>query len=85
MPEWMERELARELSPVDAPDDLWLRIRDGRGKAPVRKSRPQAFLVAAAAMLLVTAGAIWLWGSPARNPVPQVSAQGSCYACHTSL
>lgn len=83
MSEWLEQELARELAPVDAPGDLWLRIRIGGDRAPKRK--PSAFLMAAAAMFLVAAGAFWLWGNPARSSGPQTASQGTCYTCHTSL
>ena len=86
MPEWLERELARELKSVEAPDDLWQRVHAVRGAVTVRgRARPPALFLAAAAMLLLTAGALWLWGNPARNPVPQPTASGSCYACHMSL
>ncbi len=82
MPEWLERELSRGLAPVKAPDELWLRV--SSGGAHRRRGRSHVFL-AVAAGLLVTVGAIWLWGNPARNPASQVAAQGACYSCHTNL
>ena len=85
MPEWLERELARELAPVEAPDELWMHVRLGR-MAPARhRGRSPILLVAAAAALLATVGAIWMWGSPARSGRQQTMAQGSCYACHSTL
>jgi len=85
MPEWLEQELAREIAPVEAPDELWCRIQMGRVAVVSPRRRSPALLVAAAAMVLVTAGAIWLWGSPVRTGTATPSAQGSCYMCHTSL
>ncbi|HUA58968.1 MAG TPA: hypothetical protein VML19_09455 [Verrucomicrobiae bacterium] len=85
MPEWLERELARELAPVEAPDELWLRVRSGGPAVSRRKGRSPVLLLAAAAALLATVGAIWMWGSPVRDGGRQTMAQGSCYACHTSL
>lgn len=86
MSEWLELELADQLAPVEAPDELWGRVRRGRAPQP-RPRRPPALWLAAAAMVVATAGAIWLFGaSPAGAPSPnRVSAQVSCYACHTSL
>lgn len=86
MPEWLEKELARELAPVEAPEELWRRVRGGRVIVIGRQqSRPPALLVAAAAMLLATVGAIWLWGSPGRPSPNRATAQGACYTCHASL
>jgi hypothetical protein len=39
MPDWLELELAEELRPAAAPDELWERI---RGAAPVGQARPPA-------------------------------------------
>ena len=39
MPDWLELELAEELRPTAAPDELWERI---RGAAPVGQARPPA-------------------------------------------
>jgi hypothetical protein len=92
MPDWLELQLAHQLAPVEAPDELWGRVRGfgsgARGSAPSPRPRHSPVLwLAAAAMLVATAGAIWLFGaSPAGAPSPnRVSAQVSCYACHTTL
>ena len=92
MPDWLELELADQLAPVEAPDELWGRVRGSahgaRGPATrPRPSRSPALWLAAAAMLVATAGAIWLFGaSPAGAPSPnRVSAQASCYSCHNTL
>jgi len=84
MSEWLDRQLTAELAPVEAPDELWQRVQAGRLTVvpPRRQGRSPLLLVAAAAGLLVTAGAVWLWGNPA-TPTPGRVAQGSCYACHT--
>jgi len=84
MPEWLERELTREMAPVEAPEDLWHRV-NARGVTVRGTHRPPALLLAAAAMLLLSVGAIWLWGNPVRTPVPRPAASGSCYACHMNL
>jgi ferric-dicitrate binding protein FerR (iron transport regulator) len=88
MADWLELELAHQLAPVEAPDELWGRVREARNPAPSpRPRRSPALWLAAAAMVVATAGAIWLFGaSPSGAPSPnRVSAQASCYACHTTL
>jgi hypothetical protein len=89
MPDWLERELAHQLAPVEAPAELWGRVRGSRDGPAIRRrpGRSPALLLAAAAMVVATVGAIWLFGgSPAGAPAPnRVSAQVSCYTCHTSL
>ena len=88
MPEWLQRELSRQLRPVEAPEELWRRVRSGRSVPERRRpKRSPVLLLAAAAMVLTTVGAIWLFGgSPAGvRTASRVGAEASCYACHTSL
>jgi hypothetical protein len=56
--DWIEKELARQLTPVRAPDSLWSRIESAR-----RRSSPQAgwILWPAVAMMLLFASGDLLW------------------------
>jgi hypothetical protein len=87
MPEWLERELAANLAPVEAPDSLRERVL--RPKAlPARQI--SVFLIAAA-MMVLTAGTVWLsarqpvrvttarWNAAARAPLND----HNCVLCHT--
>jgi hypothetical protein len=88
MPEWLERELAAELAPVEAPDALRQRILRPCNVLPAR--RVSVFLIAAA-MVVLSAGTVWL---SARQPVRVSNARWSpatraqindhnCVLCHT--
>ena len=84
--DWLELELAHGLAPVEAPGELWKRVRWASDLAPrPRPRRSPALMLAAAAMVVATVGAIWVFGaSPTGAPSPnRVSAQASCSACHT--
>jgi hypothetical protein len=61
---WVEKELARQLRPVAAPDDLWDRIEERRNARPERRLRWPAWPIAAALMLAAGAAAIWQIGAP---------------------
>ncbi|SPE32101.1 hypothetical protein SBA3_1840017 [Candidatus Sulfopaludibacter sp. SbA3] len=88
MPEWLERELTVSLAPVEAPDTLRQRILRPRPAIPAR--RVSAFLIAAA-MVVLSAGAVWLSArqparvTPARwNAGVRVQLTGhNCVLCHT--
>jgi hypothetical protein len=68
---WLELELARQLSPVSAPESLWDRIEQPR--VPRRQSRFHRALwpVAAMAALMVSSLAAWRVGI-ARNPAADI-------------
>jgi len=57
MPEWLELELAHQLSPAAAPEDLWERIQGGR--PPARRPLPR-WPIAAILTLMVAAATLWL-------------------------
>ena len=57
MPEWLELELAHQLSPASAPDALWERIQSGR--PPARHHIPR-WPIAAILTLMVAAATLWL-------------------------
>lgn len=83
MPEWLERELAAGLAPASAPEALRERVLQPR-RMPAR--RVSAFLIAAA-MVVLSAGTVWLSGRPAQRATPRWNAQGNastCLACHVS-
>lgn len=81
MPEWLQRELSAGLAPASAPEELRERVLRPRG-VPVR--RVSAFLIAAA-MLVLSAGTVWLSGRQPERAATRWNAQGStqaCLACH---
>ena len=57
MSDWLELELAHQLSPEAAPDALWERIQNGR--APARRTVPR-WPIAAVVTLAVAAATLWL-------------------------
>jgi hypothetical protein len=57
MPEWLELELAHQLSPAAAPDALWERIQKGR---PVVRRAVPRWPIAAILTLMVAAATLWL-------------------------
>jgi hypothetical protein len=82
MPEWLERELSAGLAPVRAPEALRDRVLQPR-QMPAR--RVSALLIAAA-MLVLSAGTVWL---SARQPAPETTrwnthGASACSACHLS-
>jgi len=88
MPEWMQRELAAGLAPVEAPDALRERVLRPAMAQPAR--RVSVFLIAAA-MMVLSAGTVWLSG---RQPVRVTTARWNtaarasgndhnCVLCHT--
>jgi len=87
--DWLELELAESLPPVEAPDELWTRIRFAAGSSAERRPalrRPFPLMLAAAALLL---GAAWL-ALPGTERQPRVrpatpTASQSCSLCHTTL
>jgi hypothetical protein len=87
MSDWLELELAQELAPVEAPDELWDRVRGGRLAIVPKPRRSPVLWLAAAAMLAATVGAVWLFGGSTAGAPSSARAtmQVSCYTCHTSL
>jgi hypothetical protein len=89
MPEWLERELAANLAPVQAPEALRDRIYRPPQMMPAR--RISAFLIAAA-MVLLTAGTMWLSSAQSSfSSAPRWSPAGraqmndhTCLLCHTT-
>jgi hypothetical protein len=67
MPEWLELELAHQLSPAAAPDALWERIQNGR---PVARHAVPRWPIAAILTLLVAAATLWL---AAKGQEPELS------------
>jgi hypothetical protein len=66
MSDWMDLELADQLSPVSAPDALWDRIQAGRPtpvKAPIR------WPIAAAITLITAAATLWLLEMRGEQPL----------------
>ena len=57
MPDWLELELAHQLSPAAAPDALWERIQSGR---PPRRHVASRWPVAAILTLAAAAATFWL-------------------------
>jgi len=60
MAPWLEMELARQLSPVAAPESLWDRIQER--PVPRRAVEFRLWPVAAALLLMATGGVIWQAG-----------------------
>jgi hypothetical protein len=89
MPEWLERELAGSLAPVDAPDAL--RDRTFRPAVTMPARRVSVFLIAAA-MVLLTAGTMWLSSAQSSqasarrwSPANRVQLNDhACILCHTT-
>jgi hypothetical protein len=60
MSDWLDLQLAHELRPVPAPDELWGRVRAGQ-RRPVTRSRWWTLRLPAlaSATLLIAAGLLW--------------------------
>lgn len=88
MPEWLERELAGSLAPVEAPDVLRERVLRRPAAIPAR--RISAFLIAAA-MVLLSAGTVWLserqpervTSTPWNAGLRARANDHNCALCHT--
>jgi hypothetical protein len=65
---WLEKELARQLAPVAAPESLWDRVNSRQRKPRRRISLEWAFWPVAAAMLLLTLAGIIGTLKADRNP-----------------
>src|ERR1700728_396826 len=60
MSDWLDLELAHELRPVKAPEELWRRVQIGRPpRAAQNRSRPSRLPVLVAIAVLIAAGALW--------------------------
>src|SRR5690242_12318132 len=57
MADWLELELAHQLAPAKAPDELWDRVRNGRLPQPERKP---VWPIAAIVTVMIAAGAMWM-------------------------
>jgi anti-sigma factor RsiW len=64
---WLEMELARQLSPVAAPESLWDRIQERPVQRRADGFRWELWPVAAALLLMASGGVIWQAG--ARDPL----------------
>ena len=70
---WLETELTGQLCPISAPDSLWSRIHEQRRPLRVRPRRWAAWSVATAAVLMLSAGLVWLLGMT-RDPSADLEA-----------
>jgi len=57
MADWLELELAHQLAPAKAPDELWERVQRGRLRQPERKP---VWPIAAIVTMMIAAGAMWM-------------------------
>jgi len=81
MSEWVDLQLAHQMSEVKAPDELWERIQRPR---PARRRRavPRLAVATVAAVLAVIAVA-YSATKPHETHRASVFSTGSCNACHT--
>ncbi len=70
---WLEAELARQFSPVSAPDTLWNRIHEQRRPLRVRPQRHLMWSAAALALLIIATGMLWRLGVT-RDPSEEISS-----------
>jgi hypothetical protein len=95
--DWLESELARQMRPVAAPEELWARIHEQRRPLRVRRNLWGAWSIVAASVVMLLAGLVWRLGA-ARSPAvtarhPQVmlmpaaqrQIQGDCLLCHAQM
>ena len=88
MADWLERELRRELAPVEAPQGLWDAVQGQRNPAKRRVLR--RWPVAAILTVALAIGTLWM---VARGEQPQqhLALEGprdggaACLSCHTSI
>ncbi len=92
MSDWLELELSNRLAPVEAPEELWLRVRPGAYPEP-RQRAWAAWPIAAIIMIAIATGTLLLIAKGER-PAPAVhrvaleqsrSHDPSCLTCHTNL
>jgi hypothetical protein len=83
MSEWLDRELARELAPVAAPDALGARLGFHASRRP---QWPRMMLALAAAVVVLIAGG-YAAGRTNPSDLHQMAtgpkASGTCNSCHT--
>ncbi len=93
MSDWLEVELTQHLAPVEAPADLWERVRPGAWPEPPGRSIRAAWPIAALIMILIALGTLLLVAK-GEQPAPETRhlAQeqpgihdASCLTCHTNL
>ena len=77
MSEWVDLQLAHQLAPVAAPDQLWDRLH----RPPRRRGVPR---LAVATVGAVVAVAVLAYSSTRRSEVPRFASvpPGSCIQCH---
>ncbi|HEY2017412.1 MAG TPA: hypothetical protein VGH38_28095 [Bryobacteraceae bacterium] len=78
MSEWLELELAEQLAPVAAPDDLWDRVEGAIGRpaavaasVAIRRELPR-WPIAAIVTLMVAAATLWL-AAKGQEPAPNLA------------
>ena len=78
MSEWVDLQLAHQLAPVGAPDELWDRV---QGRRRRRQTVPRLALATAMAVLVVVALA---YSSTRPREIPRLASlpTGSCVQCH---
>ncbi|HTP35570.1 MAG TPA: hypothetical protein VMJ75_25505 [Candidatus Acidoferrales bacterium] len=78
MSEWVDLQLAHQLTAVKAPDELWERV---QGRSRRRQGVPGLALATAAAVLAVVAMA---YSSTRPREIPKFGSlpPGSCLQCH---
>lgn len=93
MSEWLELELAHELAPVEAPNDLWERVRTAARSQPPARRTWLAWPVAAIVMILIAVGTLLLVARGEQRPAASRhlaleqprTHDASCLTCHTNL
>jgi hypothetical protein len=89
MSDWLERELRRELAPVEAPDGLWQRVNPNRTVPRRRSFRP--WPVAAILTAAVAIGTLWMVAKGEQPQTHQLALENgrdrspTCLSCHTSI
>jgi hypothetical protein len=90
MSDWLERELRRELAPVEAPDGLWQQVNQRRSADRHRFLR--VWPVAAILTAAVAIGTLWMVAKGEQPPTHQLALENSrdrnpatCLSCHTSI
>jgi hypothetical protein len=91
--DWLELELSHDLAPVEAPGELWDRVRPGARREPRRGRVWTAWPMAAVIMILIAVGTLLLVAkgeqpAPATRHLAQEQPRthdASCLTCHTNL